>query len=229
MKPSIWSAARHGTVDSLRLRLLATVGGVTMSVACAGRSLEHGDSGGGGDGASGGPGAAGGSGGSSTVGGKGGTGGTGGSTTPTAGAAGRMPTGPGCTPAGAFAPGVEACEGGFVHRTSASACELSTRVGTGGGVEELPGGAGTGSGVALPVPPCDDDYDCTELPNGYCIRNWYGHAVCQYACASDADCGAGAVCSCSPGIHSSILDGSPVWTAECVTASCATDSDCVAG
>jgi len=111
---------------------------------------------------------------------------------------------------------LESCVGGFVHRKSTAACPLPAR--------EESGAAGSSSG-------CESDADCSDQPNGYCekvptvIVGWTHR--CLYACETDADCGAGKVCSCE-GIQRG-PDAPSITAGRCVDATCSSDADCADG
>ncbi|HYO96687.1 MAG TPA: ferritin-like domain-containing protein [Polyangiaceae bacterium] len=107
--------------------------------------------------------------------------------------------------------GLVQCEGGWSHRPNSVKCASSLpRLGQVGqaGAESIQGR-------------CSSDADCTERAHGHCLvsasfepfpeppATW-----CNYGCVTDADCGAGSICSCGDLIG------------ECVPASCASDADC---
>jgi hypothetical protein len=83
-----------------------------------------------------------------------------------------------------------ACDNGVLHRESAGACPLP------------------------PVAPTDCG-DCFGAPYPWCLPFGFATSICVPGCATDADCGPGAVCFCqgdAPG--------------RCVQATCTTDADC---
>jgi hypothetical protein len=162
----------------------------------------------------------GGSGGSGAEGGdeSGGSGGTSGATS-TGGSGGGVPQG--CVSARYYAPGIEECDGEFVHRKAMAACPLPERI-------EDSGSGGEG-GAPFNVL-CDGDDDCTERANGYCIRSNHvplSRVDCVYGCETDDDCGASEVCSCGTREHASTA--AMVTLGQCVKSSCATDDDCSGG
>jgi hypothetical protein len=110
------------------------------------------------------------------------------------------------------------------------ACELSPRQGQSAGGQ----GGEAGTQVTVPEPPaCEDDFDCTAAPNGYCVKHFgflQGIApFCLYSCTIDADCDAGMLCACIPDLLLSVADDSAVAVGECVAAQCKVDSDCNGG
>jgi hypothetical protein len=238
MKRILGRNARHGSVDGLRLRLLAAVGGVTVTVACGGTSVGgHGGKGGaaalGGDGVKAGGSGVGGDGGkagTSTLGGDGGKGGAG----ALGGDGGKAGTGTlGCLPEESFAPGFESCKGGYVHRPEAMSCEQSPRTSAENG-----GQAGVGDAGAAGPQQCVDDFDCKERLNGHCLRNptvlppnpaVKSLPFCLYSCETDADCAAGDLCACLPSWYVSNSESVTVAVGECVSASCKIDGDCTGG
>jgi hypothetical protein len=163
----------------------------------------------------------GGSGGSGAEGGDegGGKGSTSGATS-TGGSGGGVPQG--CMSARPYAPGIEACDGEFVHRKAVAACPLPERL--------ADGGSG-GQGGAPTDFVCDSDDDCFDRANGYCIQTVSvpsPRVECVYACETDADCGEAEVCSCGTmRRHPSIA--STVTLGRCVKSTCATDDDCSGG
>lgn len=223
MRSATWRS-KESKAEQLRLVLLAAVSGAAvLTTACAGRSVDD-DDGGAGE-SSGATGGAGGSG--NQVAGGGGTGGSpvaGSGGTPVAGSAGTAPVGRppyGCQPSGLWSgsENLQSCEGGFVHRTSNAACPLPPR-------DSGDGGAGN---EPVDAYNCTTDADCTQRPNGYCFEEYFPFPTgqCHYACESDADCGAGSVCSCEGYRHAS--DSQEVMLGRCVRATCSTDADCADG
>ena len=228
----LWGSARAGSVARLRWRLLAAVGGVTVTmVSCAGRS-ERDDTASGGSSAKGGTGVTGGAGGTSAsgsgaTGGSGAVGGTGtGGSSATGGVGGSVggggsnggDSGAGSIGAGAAgfaglgcndpmpaANGIESCDGfSFVHRKSAVACTLPTRRGP---LEQAGGAAGLGNeGGASGAP--------AEVPT-------------HDPCAVDTDCTAMPNGYCVTYPTSAPL-GPPSRTTVCEYA-CVTDADCSDG
>lgn len=198
-------------------------GGDGGSSAGAGGSGPAGQGGGGQGGASGGGGAGrGGSGGG--AGGAGGRGGSGGG----AGGAGR---------GGAGGAGGGAGRGGAGGGNFPRACTDDRETVAGSGFYQCNGVTHRKVIGQCPLPPatgsvprsfadqnspgldqCRMFSDCAARPHGYCQAGVLNRPnTCHYACATDADCGAGQVCDCArtPG--------------ECANASCRTDGDCGAG
>lgn len=111
--------------------------------------------------------------------------------------------------------GAERCDSGMIHRPAVGQCTGGPPWPTGGVPDPYPLSFGTiafGDG-------CRKDSECVAMPHGYCqfigrSGPELSESNCTYACASDADCDAGFVCSC----------GETVGT--CVPAECATDADC---
>jgi hypothetical protein len=131
-----------------------------------------------------------------------------------------------CTTGVGGQPGL--CDGGFVHRPTAATCMLSERL-DGTGQAGAPGAAGTGS---VGIEGCDTDFDCTEASNGYCTREpsqgTQFDIRCTYACATDADCAAGSVCTCDNSFISNVT-ATQLAIGRCVSAACTTDADCEPG
>lgn len=105
--------------------------------------------------------------------------------------------------------GMERCADGFVHRTSALACDAD---GFGEGDCENPFGS---DGA------CMSDAECVADDGavGVCLATaepWAG-CECNFGCGSDADCGPDQACYCA-GSHS-----------RCIPATCRTDDDCAGG
>jgi hypothetical protein len=152
--------------------------------------------------------------------------GAGGASGTTAGAGGRSLASPGCTATGSYGPGLEACSGAFVHRTSAMTCPHSPHDATWS--ESSGGEAG-----ATTVVHCQDDADCLGIPNGYCVASLFTptppSGVCQSTCETDADCGPDFVCSCDPGNYTAWATKQPLKFGVCSFAQCVTDADCTPG
>jgi hypothetical protein len=188
-------------------------GAVSGAGAVSGTGAGGGNRATGGTGADGGTGAIGGSAGS--VGGSISTGGTGAMF--------------GCDVSETHASGLEACEGGFVHRPKAETCALPPHDSLSGEGGFGQGGATADAGAPGEVPiaePCVADRDCIERANGYCIRPPFPDPFtsCVYACESDTDCPSGEVCSCDS-FESHAGMGS-ITLGTCRRATCATDEDC---
>ena len=68
---------------------------------------------------------------------------------------------------------------------------------------------------------CFSDDDCDAAPYGACELQGHNPAECNciYGCTSDAECGPGFVCMCSP-----VDDGT-----RCIEADCRSDADCSDG
>lgn len=144
-----------------------------------------------------------------------------------------------CEGALPYAPGIEYCDSGYVHRVRAEACPLPERRSEAGS----DGGAGGEGGATASAPPvCEVDTDCTVRPNGYCVRPPPPRPsqlnpgapplpapVCIYACSVDTDCDAGSLCACDPGYYGSVIDGEPLALGTCVVGACVTDGDCARG
>lgn len=131
----------------------------------------------------------------------------------------------GCPSPSEWSSNLVGCEGGYVHRPTASACELSPREGA----------AGEGSGGATGLPSsdpagCDTDADCTQAPNGYCIYEAaVGQGVhCVYACRTDADCANNELCACDSS-KTSGQNQTPLSLGLCTPATCRTDAECGPG
>jgi hypothetical protein len=145
----------------------------------------------------------------------GGTGG--GSGAGTGGSAGRQPDPEGCAAATSHSPTLWSCEGGFVHRPVPGECPI-------------PDDDGIGAGGQAPAAGCTIDADCQEKPNGRCVVDnplpEVATAIyCIYACAGDADCDDGQVCSCE---SSFVSNGSntPITIGVCRPGTCGSDGEC---
>ena len=207
------------SVRGLKFRLLAALSGFTVTFSWVGLSKrtlpDRGGSG---------------SSGTDTTAGSGGGGAppaVGGSS-PASGAGGAGPRATlGCTAAGDFAAGLEACDGSFVHRTSALACPQSAH-------DESWENAGAGgeAGAAAHVT-CHDDADCRARANAYCVRaavQFPGVVpYCQSSCETDSDCASGQICSCDAADFVSFATRRPITLGICTSATCSTDADCQAG
>jgi hypothetical protein len=119
---------------------------------------------------------------------------------------------------GAEVPGLERCENGFVHRSSAPVCESPLPRPERVQVHELYEEAFT---AYLELPPeerpfeCLYDADCTTKEHGYCEADLnYPFPRCRYGCVTDGDCESGQTCVC----------WQPVG--QCAPADCSLDSDC---
>lgn len=149
-----------------------------------------------------------------------------------AGAAGGPPTEPepialtGCDVSVPVEGGIERCENGLLHRPVAGACNNALprasafEPGVLAAFEAAASDAGLTPEQIDGLFACREDTDCTEQESGYCslvsALGWTGSDItqCQYACATDQECGGGTLCECgTPG-------------GRCVTASCFTDSEC---
>jgi hypothetical protein len=79
---------------------------------------------------------------------------------------------------------------------------------------------------------CSSDEECTDADNGYCVLVETPPAtpssMCFYACAADADCVAGYVCSCENSTIS-YPERTNLAVGRCVPAECTTDGDCGVG
>ncbi len=130
----------------------------------------------------------------------------------------------GCASPSAWSSNLVGCEGGYVHRPTASACELSPHEGAGGD------GSGGAAGQSSIQNECETDADCSEGPNGYCVAGLdvEGGAHCVYACRTDADCGTNELCACDD-TKSSARSQSPLSLGVCTPATCRTDAECGSG
>lgn len=101
--------------------------------------------------------------------------------------------------------GFEVCEGGWMHRPEVHECSSALPRPT------------MCQGDPEVASECQQDSDCTALPNGMCETGFEGDCYCDYGCLNDADCDAGQICMC----------GDPVG--QCVAAECTVDADCEEG
>jgi hypothetical protein len=137
------------------------------------------------------------------------------------GSAGRQPDPEGCAAATSYSPTLWSCEGGFVHRPVPGACPVPD--------DDGQGVADAGAG---PVASCEVDAHCDERPNGRCVVDNPLPEVatsiyCIYACAGDADCAVGQVCSCE-GTFVSNGTGKAITIGVCRPGTCGSDGDCAA-
>ncbi len=138
----------------------------------------------------------------------------------TFGVGGAPPSRSTCT-AGVLDPvsGLVRCKEGFEHRPAAVACEV-----VGGAPAELEAGGAGGEPSSKPKPRAQGGVACAGNPSicdqfelGYCGQGPMS-PVCLSGCITDADCGAGWVCTC----HDYTSHGG-----ECQPANgCRTDADC---
>jgi hypothetical protein len=216
--------------------------GYLSGAACAGRSQSNGPHGsnagsstGGVGGATGG--AGGGTGGVTGVGGRdvgsevGGSGNVSGSGAMggagVGGASGRGGSGtPGCAGESVVSPNLSTCHGHFAHRPTAAACPPPPP-----NLERGAGGEGTSGEGGAPWGSAHCDEPCS--PGEACIWTTPNEALaaeCVSVCETDADCVAGAVCACVPGLFRGVSDPGPGTTVGiCRRSTCSVDADCAPG
>jgi len=126
-----------------------------------------------------------------------------------------------CVDDGSWEPDLPHCEGGFVHRPTASGCPLP---------ERMDGGAGAPAetdGGLMDTCASDDDCQATEYclgtPN---VQEGGEYHFCFVPCSVDADCGTGQVCACEQGL---LYQGVSVPIGRCFQAGCTADADCAPG
>jgi hypothetical protein len=107
------------------------------------------------------------------------------------------------------------CGNGRLHRPTAIACTYDAPGAAGAASGGAPGAGGASAGSGGVPSLCQTDAECAALTRGYCSREGNQAPVCKSGCVSDADCGAGNVCSCD-GAH----------PGHCVLGGCTTDADC---
>lgn len=103
--------------------------------------------------------------------------------------------------------GFEQCmSSGAIFRTSAEVC-----------VNPFPPSDGNSCAYGT----CFSDADCTDAPYGACELqgDFPAECNCIYGCKSDAECGPGFACMCTP-----VDDGT-----RCIEADCRSDADCSEG
>ncbi|HWP06612.1 MAG TPA: hypothetical protein VNN72_12755 [Polyangiaceae bacterium] len=132
-----------------------------------------------------------------------------------------------CGNPSAWSANLELCDHGFVHRTNDAACPLPPHLGEGGDG----GASGAGSFELGPHHgECESDSECAA--NQYCVVESAIHddqeTHCQSACATNADCASGEVCSCNPTFVSA-MNGEALTLGVCAPAGCQTDADCASG
>ena len=119
-----------------------------------------------------------------------------------------------CTNAKPWAPGIDECDGGYVHRKSAEHCPTPEW-------DESQGGRSSGGEE------CSLDADCTTGTHCVARPGWTTDCITP-ECMTDADCALGSVCVCAPGY---LLGDSyrEVAFGICVHAGCTTDAECGTG
>lgn len=150
---------------------------------------------------------------SNSSGGGGGFGGTSGSTSGRAGAGTEGGMISRCVNARQWAPGIDECDGGYLHRSSSERCPTPDW-------DEGQGGQTSGE-------ECGRDADCA--PGTHCVAApWFTTDCITPECVTDADCALGSICVCAPGY---VLGESSreVAFGVCVRAGCFSDADCAGG
>ncbi|PRQ08202.1 hypothetical protein [Enhygromyxa salina] len=99
------------------------------------------------------------------------------------------------------------CDDGFIHRREQLEC-----------VD--PQGADAASCASDGGGSCQTGADCIDHEHGRCVEDPFGGCLCEYGCATDADCAAGLICACAgvTGDHSI-----------CIPAHCTIDDECGEG
>jgi hypothetical protein len=137
-----------------------------------------------------------------------------------------------CRSPSAYSPGLELCEGGFVHRPAAVSCSLPPRD-PDIGVPGTPVKETRGDGV---ITNCIWDADCGD--GRYCVTVGAQAAppddgcvdivrYCVDPCEVAADCPTGNICVCDREVRAATQEVIPLG--RCVPASCAADGDCAGG
>jgi hypothetical protein len=123
-----------------------------------------------------------------------------------------MPNVP-CAMARPWAPGIELCAEGYLHRLGPAECPEPPWP-----MEPAPAGGGE---------ECNTDADCS--PDTHCVAPPQSTTECLAApCQSDADCGEGSACVCQPGYRLGET-GEEIAFGRCVLAQCESDAGCPSG
>lgn len=96
------------------------------------------------------------------------------------------------------------CDDGFIHRSEKLECVDPQ----GADSESCAMGAG---GI------CQTGADCVDEEHGRCLEDPFGGCLCDYGCATDADCVEGFICACA-GVTSD--------HSSCIPADCTIDDEC---
>lgn len=108
-------------------------------------------------------------------------------------------------PVGGEGSGVFRCDRGMLHRASIETCHVTL-------------GADPGPSSEPAADDCAVHADCDERPYGRCFLSELDSNVCEYGCATDADCATGESCLCGERIG------------QCVPRlDCQSDADCETG
>jgi hypothetical protein len=113
-----------------------------------------------------------------------------------------------------WAPGIDECDGGYLHRKSSERCPTPDW-------DEFQGGRSSVGDE------CSRDADCNTGMHCVARPGWTTDCIAP-ECMTDADCAVGSVCVCAPGY---VLGDSyrEVAFGVCVQARCTTDADCGTG
>lgn len=140
--------------------------------------------------------------------------------------------------------GWEKCSNGLIHRRALGTCASSVPR-----ADTLFTGSYYSADAGYPY--CLLDSDCTDQPYGHCERALYPPTACRYGCVTNADCDPGSACLCNDPVGycfpadcatdadcgagflcSEVRNGAcggTKFTCQVAADSCAVDSDCYGG